>query len=168
MIDKIHKSLVEELKALCERENVKIVTAESCTGGMIATALTAVPGSSDFFERGFVTYSNESKTELLSVSAKLIEEKGAVSREVALAMADGALKNSRAHISVAVTGIAGPSSGGEDKPIGRVHIACAHKSHATVEHKFDFGNVGRVEVQRRTVDEALRFILSQLQDSSTG
>ena len=121
-------ALVEEAAALlaaCRERGLKLATAESCTGGLIAAILTEVPGSSDVFERGFVTYSNEAKTEMLGVSAALIEKHGAVSAEVARAMAEGALRNSRADIAVSVTGVAGPGGGTAEKPVGLVHFGAA-------------------------------------------
>ena len=115
------------------QSGLKLATAESCTGGLIAAILTEVPGSSDVFERGFVTYSNEAKTELLGVPAELIEKHGAVSEEVARAMASGALGHSRADIAVAVTGVAGPGGGTTAKPVGLVHLAAARRG--SVTHK---------------------------------
>src|SRR3954451_20621021 len=109
---------VERLLEACRQAGVKLATAESCTGGLIAAALTAIAGSSDVVERGFVTYSNETKTELIGVSATLIERHGAVSETVALAMAEGALARSRADIAVSVTGIAGPGGATPNKPVG--------------------------------------------------
>ncbi|RAU22663.1 damage-inducible protein CinA [Paramagnetospirillum kuznetsovii] len=108
-----------------------IATAESCTGGMVAAALTAIPGSSDVVDRGFVTYSNQAKHEMLGVPESLIACHGAVSEEVARAMAEGALSHSRAHAAVAITGIAGPGGGAKDKPVGLVHFAVAHKDSPT-------------------------------------
>ena len=104
---------------------IKAATAESCTGGMVAAALTAIAGSSSVVDRGFVTYSNEAKTEMLGVPAELIVQHGAVSEAVARAMAEGALAHSHAQIAVAITGIAGPGGGSADKPVGLVHFACA-------------------------------------------
>lgn len=128
-----------------------VVTAESCTGGLIAASLAAVPGASASLERGFVTYSNEAKTEVLGVPADLIRDRGAVSREVALAMAEGALKHSRADIAVAVTGIAGPDGGTVDKPVGLVHVAAARRDGPRLHEEHRFGDVGRHEVQAKTV-----------------
>jgi nicotinamide-nucleotide amidase len=109
----------------------RIATAESCTGGLVAAALTAIAGSSRVVDRGFVTYSNEAKTEMLGVPTGLIASHGAVSREVAVAMAEGALRNSHAHLAVSITGIAGPGGGSAEKPVGLVHFALAHKGEAT-------------------------------------
>jgi nicotinamide-nucleotide amidase len=113
--------------AACATAKLMIATAESCTGGLIAAALTAIPGSSTAVERGFVTYSNAAKTEMLGVPAALIEQYGAVSENVAVAMAEGALKKSSATATVAVTGIAGPGGGSPEKPVGLVHIGAAYR-----------------------------------------
>ena len=131
-----------------------IATAESCTGGLIAASLAAVPGASASLERGFVTYSNEAKTELLGVPAELIRDHGAVSREVALAMVAGALEHSPADIAVAVTGIAGPDGGTVEKPVGLVHIAAARRGGATLHEEKRFGAIGRHDVQAETVAAA--------------
>ncbi|ARJ65368.1 damage-inducible protein CinA [Magnetospirillum sp. ME-1] len=122
-----------------EDRRERIATAESCTGGLVAAALTAIAGSSSVMDRGFVTYSNEAKTEMLGVPPQLIASCGAVSREVALAMAEGALAHSRADAAVAVTGIAGPGGGSADKPVGLVHFALARRGEATrhAEHRFE-------------------------------
>lgn len=138
---------------------LKIATAESCTGGMIAAGLTDIPGSSDVFERGFVTYSNEAKTELLGVPAGLIADPGAVSEPVARAMAEGALVRSHADITAAVTGIAGPGGGSAKKPIGLVFIGVARRGEpAAVERHVFPGD--RAEIRRATVLRALELLLS--------
>jgi nicotinamide-nucleotide amidase len=147
------------LLAAARTRNLRIVTAESCTGGLIAAALTAIPGSSDVVERGFVTYSNEAKSELLSVPAELIARKGAVSTEVALAMAAGALKHSPADIAIAVTGIAGPGGGSEAKPIGLVHIATARRGGARLHEELRLGDIGRDRIREETVRAALALAL---------
>jgi nicotinamide-nucleotide amidase len=155
----IDDRLVQEAQALYEqakRRRFKIVTAESCTGGLIAASLTAVPGSSLVVERGFVTYSNDAKIEMLGVPADLIERRGAVSMEVALAMVDGALKNSPADIAIATTGIAGPSGGTDEKPVGLVHIAVARRNGPRLHEEHRFGDIGRHRVQGETVLAALR------------
>jgi nicotinamide-nucleotide amidase len=139
-------------------QGLKIATAESCTGGLIAAALTAIPGSSEVVERGFVTYSNEAKTEMLGVPAELIARKGAVSMEVALAMAEGALKHSPADVVVAVTGVAGPGGGSEAKPVGLVHIACARRGGARLHEECRFGDLGRDAVREASVRAVLALI----------
>jgi nicotinamide-nucleotide amidase len=151
----------EALLAAARAKGLKIATAESCTGGLIAGLLTEIPGSSDVFERGFVTYSNESKEELLGVPLALLVAYGAVSAEVAEAMAKGALVHARADISVAVTGIAGPGGGTDDKPVGLVHIAAARTGEATLHRECRFGDIGRGEVRLATVETALQ-LLAQL------
>ena len=127
-----------ELLELCRRAGLRIATAESCTGGLIAGCLTEIAGSSDVVERGFVTYSNEAKQEMLGVPRMLINLNGAVSEKVAVAMAEGALKHSLADISVAVTGVAGPGGGSKEKPVGLVHIACAGRGRETSGHSSYF------------------------------
>ena len=121
--------LAQAVVSSCKTHGLRIVTAESCTGGLIIGALTAVPGSSDVVERGFVPYANQAKTEMLDVDEGLIAAHGAVSEEVANALAEGALLNSTADLSVAVTGIAGPGGGSKEKPVGLVHIAAARRDH---------------------------------------
>ncbi len=133
----------------------KIATAESCTGGLIAGLLTEIAGSSDVVERGFVVYSNAAKAELLGVPGALIEAHGAVSEPVARAMAEGALSASRADITIAVTGVAGPGGGTAAKPVGLVHIAAARRGWAIVHRECRFGDLGRSAVRSATVDEAL-------------
>lgn len=135
-----------------------ITTAESCTGGLVAAAITDVAGSSAVLDRGFVTYSNAAKTEMLGVSAELILAHGAVSVEVARAMADGALQHSRADISVSITGIAGPGGGSELKPVGLVHFACATKS-KTVHIEKRYGDLGRDGIRAAAVKTALQLVL---------
>ncbi len=133
----------------------RLATAESCTGGLIAAACTGLAGSSDWFERGFVTYSNESKHELLGVPLALIAQHGAVSAEVAVAMADGALRQSRADVAVAVTGVAGPTGGSVDKPVGTVWVALAVKGQPTQTELMNFSG-DRAAVREQTVESVLR------------
>ncbi len=135
-----------------------IATAESCTGGLVSAALTSVPGSSDVFDRGFVTYTNTAKSEMLGVPFWLIEKHGAVSEEVARAMAGGALAHSNATIAVAITGIAGPGGGTADKPVGLVHFAAERRDLPTQHQRVAFGDLGRDEVRRRSVACALRML----------
>lgn len=152
------RALLDAAKA----RGLKIVTAESCTGGLIAATLAAVPGASEVLERGFVTYSNEAKHDMLGVPAELIVRKGAVSQEVALAMVDGVLKHSPADIAVAVTGIAGPGGGSTEKPVGLVHIAAARRSGARLHVEKRFGDMGRLQVQSETVAVALDLMMRVL------
>ena len=133
---------------------LRLATAESCTGGLIAAACTAVAGSSDWFERGFVTYSNDAKSEMLGVDTALIEAHGAVSAEVAQAMADGALQHSRADLAVAVTGIAGPSGATPGKPVGTVWLAVAQRGAGTQVELLQLDG-DRAAVRKQTVHHAL-------------
>src|SRR5271170_3617635 len=144
-----------DLIALCRAKNLKAATAESCTGGLLAGLLTEIPGSSAVVERGFVTYSNEAKRELLGVPEATLAEHGAVSEATARAMALGARARSRADVAVSVTGIAGPGGGSAEKPVGLVHFACARRGKATVVRGERFGNVGRGEVRLASVEVAL-------------
>jgi len=138
---------------------LRIATAESCTGGLIAASLTETPGSSDVLECGFIVYSNEAKTRLLGVPRELLERVGAVSEEVARALAKGALENGDTQLSIAVTGIAGPSGGSVLKPVGLVHIAAARFGRETEHRAYSFGDVGRARVRLLTVEAALKLLL---------
>jgi nicotinamide-nucleotide amidase len=137
----------------------RCVTAESCTGGMVAALLTSIPGSSDVVERGFVTYSNEAKIELLSVPAEIIATHGAVSARTAEAMARGALANSRADVSVSITGVAGPGGGSAEKPVGLVFLAVATAKDCEVA-EMRFGPLSRDDIRVRSVVKALEMMLS--------
>lgn len=137
---------------------LKLACAESCTGGLIATLFTEIAGSSDVVERGFVTYSNEAKTELIGVPAPLIAEHGAVSEAVARAMAAGALTHSRADIAVGVTGVAGPGGGTSSKPVGLVHIAAALKGGDAFHQECRFGGISRGSIRLKSVEVALQLI----------
>jgi nicotinamide-nucleotide amidase len=145
----------EQIVRLYSERGLKIVTAESCTGGLVAGCLTAIAGSSAVLERGFVTYSNEAKIELLSVPAELIATLGAVSAETAAAMAHGALAHSRADIAVSVTGIAGPGGGSPEKPVGLVHFACAVRDEKPKLLQKRFGEIGRTGIRQKSVEVAL-------------
>lgn len=142
-----------------------IGTAESCTGGLIAGALTAIPGSSDVFDRGAVVYANQAKMEMLGVPADLLEQHGAVSAEVARAMADGALANSTADIAVSCTGIAGPGGGSVEKPVGLVYLAVARENRGTRHIECRFGEISRDEIRMRTVAAGLQLLLEATCDS---
>lgn len=152
------QDLVETLSAKFEALSLMLVTAESCTGGMIAAAMTDRAGSSAVFERGFVTYSNDAKKELLGVSSETLSEHGAVSPQTALEMVKGAIGNSRAEIGVSVTGIAGPGGGNETKPVGLVYIAFGEKggTREVREHCFEGS---RDEVRKQTVKAALKHLI---------
>ncbi len=140
-----------------------LATAESCTGGMVAAALTDIPGSSSVVERGFVTYSNAAKAECLHVPMALIETHGAVSEPVARAMATGALAHSPADLAVSVTGIAGPGGGSVSRPEGLVHFACARRGGATAHARIEFGALGRDRVRAASVKQALEMLLAAAQ-----
>lgn len=150
----------EQVLALYREKGLRIVTAESCTGGLLAGALTDIPGSSDVFERGVVTYSNASKTDLLGVSEATLMRHGAVSEEVATEMARGALARSEADVAVAITGIAGPG-GSEAKPEGQVCFAVATGTGVTAE-TLEFGAIGRAAVRRASVAHALHRLAAVL------
>jgi nicotinamide-nucleotide amidase len=137
---------------------LKIATAESCTGGLVAAALTEIAGSSDVVDRGFVTYSNDAKHVMLGVPTTTLQRHGAVSAETAAAMAKGALQHSLADIAVAITGIAGPGGGSKQKPIGLVHFAAASRNGSRVARVKRYGNIGRSQVRKRSVAEALRLL----------
>jgi nicotinamide-nucleotide amidase len=151
------RDLVMQVLAACRRNRLKLATAESCTGGMVAAALTDIAGSSDVVERGFVVYSNQAKTDMLGVPPALIERVGAVSEEVARAMAEGGLARSDAEICVAITGIAGPGGGTDTKPVGLVHIACARKDRDTVHERHVFPG-DRAAVREASAIRALELV----------
>lgn len=154
-------SLIEQATALldlCRRNNLRIATAESCTGGLIAATLTEIPGSSDVVDRGFVTYSNEAKQAMLGVPAATLQQFGAVSRETAEAMAQGALGHAIAELAVSVTGIAGPGGGSPDKPVGLVHFAAASRRGQLIHRECRFGDIGRSHVRLASVAEALAML----------
>ena len=142
--------------------SLRIVTAESCTGGLVAGALCAVSGASDVFERGFVSYSNRAKQEQLGVSGDLIADLGAVSEPIARMMAEGALENSHAHIAIAITGVAGPGGGTPMKPVGTVHLATA-RANQSVYHRHEFFDLdSREEIQLAAVKLALEMLQDRL------
>ncbi len=144
----------EVLIGRCAAAGVRIATAESCTGGLVAALLTAIPGSSAVLDRGFVTYSNAAKMAMLGVPDAVLVEHGAVSAAVAQAMAEGALAHSQAEIAVAITGIAGPGGGSARKPVGLVHLALATPQ-GTHHLERRYGDPGRAEIRRRSVADAM-------------
>ncbi len=144
-----------DLVALFTQAGLTLATAESCTGGLVGGAVTAVPGSSAVLERGFITYSNAAKAEVLDVPDAMLKAHGAVSEPVARVMAEGALRRSRADIAVAVTGIAGPGGGSAEKPVGLVHFACARRGGSTMHVERRFGEIGREAVREASVLQAL-------------
>jgi nicotinamide-nucleotide amidase len=147
-----------DLLEACRTRGLKLATAESCTGGLIAALLTEIPGSSDVVERGFVTYSNEAKSEELGVPADLITAHGAVSEAVARAMAEGALAHSHADLAVSVTGVAGPGGGTATKPVGLVHLGLARHGAATLHQELRLGDIGRGPIRMATVEAALALL----------
>jgi nicotinamide-nucleotide amidase len=154
------QALARRLVDAARARGARLATAESCTGGLVAAAITEVPGASDVFDRGFVTYSYPSKTAMLGVPQAMLTEHGAVSEPVARAMAEGALAGSAAEIAVAVTGVAGPG-GSEAKPEGHVWLAVATPEGTRAERR-DFGPVGRAQVRARSVETALELLLQAL------
>jgi nicotinamide-nucleotide amidase len=151
----------EELIRALRNKGWLMATAESCTGGLVAAAITDVAGSSDVFDRGFVTYSNAAKTDMLGVPAMMIAQHGAVSEAVARAMAEGALTHSSAQVAVSITGVAGPGGGSVEKPVGLVHFACATKA-KTVHLERSFGDLGRAAVRNAAVAQALQLVFDAL------
>jgi nicotinamide-nucleotide amidase len=152
------RSAAKHVLELCRMHGLRVATAESCTGGLVVGALTEIAGSSDVVDRGFVTYSNEAKAELLGVPLSTLKRYGAVSAQTAKAMAAGALKNSHADIAVSITGIAGPGGGTKQKPVGLVHFAAARRGGRSIVRKKLFGAVGRGRVRQLSVMQALEML----------
>ncbi|MCB1485115.1 MAG: CinA family protein [Hyphomicrobiaceae bacterium] len=148
----------EALLEICRSRGIRLVSAESCTGGLVSGLLTEIPGSSDVVDRGFVTYSNEAKSECLGVPVALVSKLGAVSRQVAAAMAQGALVRSRADIAVAITGVAGPGGGTDEKPVGLVFIAARDRKGGVAAREFRFGPLSRNEIRLASVNAALDLV----------
>ena len=157
MIDQATLASAESLLQTCREAGLKIATAESCTGGLIAATLTAIAGSSDVVDRGFVTYSNAAKTDLVGVPAELIAAHGAVSEQVARAMAEGALRHSPADLAVSVTGVAGPGGGSVEKPVGLVWFGCVRRGRSSTTLRRLFPG-DRIEVRRASVAQALELL----------
>ncbi len=158
-IDTLARLVIDDARS----RSLRIVTAESCTGGLVAAALCAIPGASDVFERGFVAYTNRAKQEMLGVSGDLIADLGAVSEPIARMMAEGAVENSHAHLSVAITGVAGPGGGTPLKPVGTVHFATA-RSNQSVQHRMEMFDLDtRWDIQMASVQVALEFLRDRLQ-----
>jgi nicotinamide-nucleotide amidase len=158
MLDKDIVDAADRLLAICKRKNLLIATAESCTAGLVAGTLTEVPGTSSILDRGYITYSNEAKHEMLGVSRDVLATHGAVSRETAEAMATGVLGHSRVHLAVSVTGIAGPDGGSAEKPVGLVHFAVASRNGKLAHAEKRFGPVSRAEVRKRSVLQAFAML----------
>lgn len=159
-------SRAERLLVAMRARSLKLATAESCTGGLIAGLVTAIPGVSDVFERGFVTYSNAAKVGVLNVDFEVLLRHGAVSAKVANAMADGARRASAADVALSVTGIAGPDGGTAAKPVGLVYIGLAMPGTPTQAKEFRFGDVGRAGVRLQTIREALAMLEAGLADEN--
>ncbi len=157
-IETLARLLVDEAR----ERSLRIVTAESCTGGLVAAAICNIAGASDVFERGFVTYTNRAKQEMLGVPGDLIADLGAVSEPVARMMAEGALENSNAHLAVAITGVAGPGGGTRMKPVGTVHIATARSNHGLYHRQEFFQVETRSEIQLAAVQAALEALRERI------
>ncbi len=157
--------LNEKIVSLLRRKNLKIAIAESCTGGMLSSAITSVSGSSKVFTMGFVTYSNQAKTHLLKVPKKIIKKYGAVSVQCCLAMVNNLSKISRAKVCISVTGIAGPKGGSKQKPIGLVYIGVRVKKKIIV-NKCNFKNNGRIFIQKKTVKKTLNLLIKLIKQDS--
>jgi len=157
-IETLARLLIDEAR----QRSLRIVTAESCTGGLVAAAICSIPGASDVYERGFITYTNRAKQELLGVPGDLIADLGAVSEPVARMMAEGALEASNAHLSVAVTGVAGPDGGTKMKPVGTVHIATARTNHGLMHRQEFFEVESRGEIQLAAVQAALQALRDRI------
>ena len=156
------RTLAECLLEAARQRSLRIATAESCTGGLVAAALTSIPGSSDAFDRGFVTYTDEAKQQMLGVNIKSLEAYGAVSEAVAKEMSYGALANSMADISVSITGIAGPDGGSEEKPVGTVYFSIAQLGDIPVVEKRLFSDMDRDQVRTQSVIVALSLMLEAI------
>jgi nicotinamide-nucleotide amidase len=161
------RALSRSLLDLCRMRKLTIATAESCTGGLVAGALTDIPGSSDVIDRGFVTYSNDAKRAMLGVKASTLESFGAVSKETAIAMAVGALERSGVDLAVSITGIAGPGGATPGKPVGLVHFAVASRDGRIINRECRFGAIGRSAVRQRSVVEALRMLMEMARGPQT-
>jgi nicotinamide-nucleotide amidase len=157
----MNRDLIEQARALleiCRSKQLKLATAESCTGGLVAGTLTEVAGCSDVVERGFVTYSNDAKQEMLGVSPSVLARYGAVSRETARAMATGAIAHAPVALAVSVTGIAGPQGATAEKPVGLVYFAAASRSGQLIDCERRYGDIGRAQVRHASVTQALALL----------
>ena len=161
LFDKNLTDKAAQVLKICGEKHMRVATAESCTGGLISALLTEIPGSSVVIGRSFVTYSNRAKHEILNVPAELLQQHGAVSEEVVRAMAQNTFDMTSAHLTIAVSGVAGPGGGSAEKPAGTVHMATANEN--GVHHiRQSFGDIGRTEVRLATVDAAMDMLLAQL------
>jgi len=158
MLDDDIVEAAKRLLDICRRKNLTVATVESCTAGLVAGTLTEVPGTSSILDRGFVTYSNEAKQDMVGVSPATLKAHGAVSRETAEEMARGALKHAPVDLAVSVTGIAGPDGGSAEKPVGLVHFGAASRSGQFAHVEKRFGDIGRSEVRKQSVLQAFRML----------
>jgi nicotinamide-nucleotide amidase len=165
VIDTALRAAAKRVLAAFRARGLTIATAESCTGGLVAAALTEIAGSSDVVDRGFVTYSNAAKEAMLGVPAVMLTHHGAVSGETAAAMAAGALKNSQADVAVAITGIAGPGGGSKQKPVGLVYFAAASRDGRYIARSRRYGKIGRRRVRERSIAEALELLQLVAEDA---
>src|SRR5262252_10920226 len=161
------RALSRSLLDLCRMRKLTIATAESCTGGLVAGALTDIPGSSDVIDRGFITYSNDAKRAMLGVDAQTLLTFGAVSKETATQMAVGALERAGVDLAVSITGIAGPGGATPGKPVGLVHLAAAARGGALIHRERRYGDIGRAEVRGVAVAEALTMLRELAEGKST-
>ncbi|MBL8906088.1 MAG: CinA family protein [Rhizobiales bacterium] len=162
MIDESLLVLATDVLEKCRARGIMVAAAESCTGGLVCAALTAIAGSSDVVDRGFVTYSNDAKHDMLGVSRDILKQLGAVSPECAVAMAEGALSRSKARIACSITGIAGPGGGSPDKPVGLVYVACAARDRPTQHQRLLLTGRDRAQVRLESAKAALRMIVDQI------
>lgn len=162
MNDDIRKAAADVLEA-CRARGIKVAAAESCTGGLVSAALTEIAGSSDVVDRGFVTYSDQAKQEMLGVASETLRDHGAVSRQTAEEMARGAIAHSLADVAVAVTGVAGPGGGSADKPVGLVHFATATRAGPLTHREMHYGDIGRAQVRAKSVLAALAMLKAMAQ-----
>ncbi len=158
MFDLVVLESAERLLEVCKRKGLTVATAESCTGGLVAAAISAISGSSAVLDRGFVTYSNQAKEQMLGVTPTTLEAYGAVSRQCAEEMAKGALGHARVDLAVSITGVAGPTGGTPDKPVGLVHFAAAGRGGALTAYEGRYGDVGRTQVRRLSLLQALSML----------
>jgi nicotinamide-nucleotide amidase len=159
MVDVDLLAAAQALLDLCRSGKLRIAAAESCTGGLLTATLTEIPGSSDVLDRGFITYSNAAKSAMLGVRASTLNQHGAVSRETAEAMARGALTESDVDLAVSITGIAGPGGATAGKPVGLVHLAAAARDGRVLHRQRNFGDIGRAQVRRASVLDALGMLM---------
>jgi nicotinamide-nucleotide amidase len=159
MIEDQMRSRANAVLEAARARGVMVTTAESCTGGLVSASLTDIAGSSDVFERGFVTYTNAAKQTMLGVPAETIAAHGAVSAETAAAMARGALAHSQAQIAVSITGVAGPGGGSAEKPVGLVHLAAAASNGNALHRERRYGPIGRMAIRQHAVLDALEMLL---------